>query len=408
MPKQLEQRSDDRPTARAPTNHVIMIDGAWRSDAAEAETETHVGRLFSLIWSRELTFDEAAPIQHVWRHPGVQGVGWREWWSAVTGYGLNEAIIAAYGALARRYRPCDRIFLFGYGRGAYAVRSLAGMIDRVGLLRSGRASERRIARAFDHYRATSIGSGAVEFRRRHCHARAEVEMIGAWDTVKALGPPAPAFSGFGRRAAHFHDVTLGPSVRAAYHALALDEDRAAFEPVLWRRAADWPGALEQAWFPGGHEDIGGEQDAAQEPSTLANLPFVWMLERAEAHGLRLPEGWRGLFPCDPAAPMTGTRAGMEKLFLARKPRQVGETDGERVHVSVRARMAHRSDYRPGDCSVVADRRNRARFVSGAATSGGDPVAILPPDDTAAMLGAIAPQVGGESGSPSDLRPRSSI
>ncbi len=336
--------------SRPARNHVFIIDGTLSS--LEPGRETHAGKLYRLLTERGPT----AP-QSVGYHPGVQGDGLRKWWNAATGDGLNDAILAGYGAMAGRYRPGDRIFLFGYSRGAYAVRSLAGLIARVGLLTQHRAVERRIRRAFDYYRRGEIGRPAALFRERHCHARVDIDMVGVWDTVKALGPPYPALSYLGRRALNFHDAALGAHIRAGYHALALDEDRRAFRPVLWSDGADAgdleAARIEQVWFPGCHGDVGGELSGFEAARPLANLSLVWMLSRAEFHGLRLPEDWRARFPSDAAAPSVGTRRGLAKLFLLRGPRwaRIASTarlrsNGERLHESVARRRETRRGYRP--------------------------------------------------------------
>src|SRR5690606_38005837 len=116
------------------------------------------------------------------------------WMSArdvIEGRGINRQIRRAYGVLASRFRPGDRIFLFGYSRGAYAVRSLAGVIDRMGLLRAEHAVERNVLQVYRHYRSYAPGAAAEAFRDRYCHADVPIEMTGVWDTVKALGLRAP-------------------------------------------------------------------------------------------------------------------------------------------------------------------------------------------------------------------------
>lgn len=326
-------------------SHVFIIDGTLSS--LEPGRETHAGKLYRL-----LTEDGPRRAQSVGYHPGVQGAGLRKWWNAATGDGLNDAILAGYSAIASRYRPGDRIYLFGYSRGAYAVRSLAGLIARVGLLRQNRATERRIHRAFHFYTQPVIGEAAAAFRRTHCHDAVDIDLVGVWDTVRALGPPYPALSYLGGRVAPFHDDALGPHIRAAYQALALDEDRRAFRPVLWRdpdgvdAAARAP--VEQVWFPGAHGDIGGELSGDESAAGLANLSLVWMLSRAEFHGLALPEAWRARFPCDAGAPSVGTTRGLAKLFLLRGPRRasLAAGDGQRLHESVERRAATVRGYRP--------------------------------------------------------------
>ncbi|MFN4099290.1 MAG: phospholipase effector Tle1 domain-containing protein, partial [Pararhodobacter sp.] len=131
----------------------------------------------------------------------------------------------------------------------------------------------------------------------------------------------------------FHNHHLGPSVRRGYHALALNETRAVFEPVLWESRPDWPGQVEQVWFRGAHGDVGGQLSGDHRARPLANIPLVWMLGKAEAAGLPLPPGWRARFPCDPLAPMVGNWRGWGKIFLERRQRIVGRDPSERIHPS---------------------------------------------------------------------------
>ncbi|MEE3101730.1 MAG: DUF2235 domain-containing protein, partial [Pseudomonadota bacterium] len=311
---------------------VYVVDGTLSSRAPGEET--HCGRLMRLLERRGPRADLAYGY-----HPGVQGQGTRRWIRAALGLGLNDAIVEGYARLASQWSPGDRIFLFGYSRGAYAVRSLAGLIDRVGLLRPDAALERRVIRAFRLYQSGSPAAIRA-FARRHCHRGATpVRMIGAWDTVKALGVPWPVLSFLHPMATEFHDHRLSPVVRNGFHALALDEDRIAFAPEMWERAPGWTGRLEQVWFPGAHGDIGGQVGEFPAAEGLAAAPFVWMLARAEELGLPLPPDWRAAHPVDPGAPAMGPRKGIGRLFLLRRPREVGAGDGQRLHETVAARAA---------------------------------------------------------------------
>jgi hypothetical protein len=135
----------------------------------------------------------------------------------------------------------------------------------------------------------------------------------------------------------FHNHQLGPSVKHGFHALALDETRAVFAPVLWDCPPDWQGNVEQMWFRGAHGDVGGHIGHMARARPLSNIPLVWMLDRATACGLALPEGWQARFPCNPDAPATGTWRGFGALFLLRRRRIVGRDRSEHFHPSVRAR-----------------------------------------------------------------------
>ena len=323
-------------------NLVFICDGTFSS--LLSGRETNAGLLYGLL-------DELGPrARQVYAYdPGVQGEGALKWYHAVTGTGLNLSIRQGYAFLASRYRPGDRIFLFGYSRGGYAVRSLAGMIGRVGLLHHEKATHRNVRSAFRLYQnEDEPGAAAARgaFAEENCHESARIEMLGVWDTVRALGLPYPILSRLAGMATGFHDHALGPQIAHGYHALAIDEDRTAYAPILWQRSPDWRGRLEQAWFPGVHGDVGGELRGREETRPLANIPLNWMLRHAVRQGLILPDGWEKRFPEDPAAPSVGNRSGINRLFLLRAPRLTGTGDGETLHLSIQERMERVPGYRP--------------------------------------------------------------
>ncbi len=325
---------------RAPRNHVFIIDGTLSRVDHEA-CLTHAARLHAMLSGGKMQAQQTLGYDR-----GIQKIGHSKWLDAAIGRGFNESVIAGYATLCSRYEPGDRIFLFGYSRGAYAVRSIAGLIDRVGLLRKEHAVERRVRLAFRYYQRGVRTHATRAFRRNRCHRQVQIACIGAWDTVKALGLPYPLLSRIFPMASEFHDHHLGHSVGAAYHALAADEDRTAYAPILWERDG-WNGPLEQVWFPGAHGDIGGERNCRIAPIPLTNLSFVWLVERAIRHGLIVPEGWRSAFPTDPTAPMVGSRSGINRLFLIRRPREatIG-TDGQLVHPALHIRQREVENYHP--------------------------------------------------------------
>lgn len=262
------------------------------------------------------------------------GVQWPDWWhtmDVVHGRGINRMIRRAYGFLASRYRPGDRIFLLGYSRGAYAVRSLAGVIDSVGLLRTEHATERMVVQAYRHYQTDPNRQAAQVFAHRYCHPETAIEMVGCWDTVKALGLRLPLLWRLTEAAHAFHNHALGRSVRHGYHALALHETREAFAPVLWETPEGLEGRIEQMWFRGSHGDVGGQLGGFLAARPLSNIPLVWLLGKAEALDLPLPEGWRARFPTDPEAPPTGNNRGWGRLFVLRKKRVAGLMPTESFH-----------------------------------------------------------------------------
>ena len=266
--------------------------------------------------------------------PGLQWPNLLKAYGVLMGRGINHQIRNAYGYLASRYRPGDKIFLFGFSRGAYAVRSLAGIIDMIGLLRADQATERNIRTAYRHYECTQTSSGAREFAIDHCYDKIEIEMIGVWDTVKSLGINAPVLWRLSTARNAFHNHELGTSVKHGYQALAHDENRVAYSPVMWDSETDWPGHVEQMWFKGAHGDIGGQLGRHRQARPLANISLVWILEKAESCGLPLPSGWQNRFPQDASAPSVGTWRGPAGLFIMRKKRIVGAGASENMHPSV--------------------------------------------------------------------------
>ncbi|NGM45618.1 DUF2235 domain-containing protein [Rhodobacter sp. SGA-6-6] len=313
--------------ARGRVDHVIVLDGTF-SSLRDGEV-SNAGLTFQL-----LAEDGPRARRTLYYEEGIQWQGWRRGMDVINGVGLEGQIRRAYGHLASHYREGDRIYLFGYSRGAFAVRSLAGVIDRVGLLRHDAATERNVTLAWRHYRNGPGTPAAQAFARANCHLEAPIEMLGVWDTVKALGLRLPLMWMLTDGEHAFHNHQLGPSIRHGFHALALDETRAVFEPLLWDCPPGWEGNVEQVWFRGAHGDVGGQLGAFTPARPLSNIPLVWMLGRAEACGLELPPGWQARFPCDPRAPMVGTWRSWGKVFLLRRRRVVGRDRSERLHESV--------------------------------------------------------------------------
>ncbi|MAY32836.1 MAG: DUF2235 domain-containing protein [Rhodovulum sp.] len=324
----LRQTEAHQPSfARVPLTHVIILDGT--NSSLDAGHETHAGLTYKML-SRL----PASAHLSLYYEAGVQWTTWRNTHHVAFGRGINSQIKRAYGYLASRYHPGDRIIFLGYSRGAFAVRSLAGVIDRVGLLQGRYATERNVEQAYRLYRKGARTGAAAVFNDAYCHPTVDIQMVGVWDTVKALGVRLPVLWKLTEEQHAFHDHSLSDNVRHGYHALALDETREAFEPVLWQSRADWHGRLEQVWFPGTHGDVGGHIDGDEDARPLANLSLVWMLARVEKNGVPLPDGWRAHFPCDPMAPSVGLNRGWGRLFLLRHTRVVGADPSETLHPSV--------------------------------------------------------------------------
>lgn len=313
---------------RGPATHVIILDGTRSS--LEFGCETNAGITFKL-----LTEASQNANMTVYYEAGIQ---WRDWagtWDVMTGKGINRQIKRAYGVLSSRYRDGDKIILVGYSRGAYAVRSLAGVIDIVGLVKHECATERSITQAYRHYRTGGRSKYAKAFRDEHCHPSVAIEAVAVWDTVKALGLRIPVIWRWFQQSGHdFHNHTLGAHVCNGFHALGIDERRAAYRPVMWTTPKNWDGHIEQVWFRGNHADVGGQVGDNLSARPLANIPLVWMLERLEMCGISLPTNWSNRFAQDVNAPSIGNWRGWSKVFLTRRRRVIGDDPSEALHETV--------------------------------------------------------------------------
>ena len=309
---------------RGAATHIVILDGTMSS--LKPGCETNAGLTFKLL--KEVSKSANLTVYY------EAGIQWRDWsgtWGVMTGKGINRQIERAYGVLASRYREGDKIVLIGYSRGAYAVRSLAGVIDMVGLVKSDCATVRVIRQAYRHYRNGARSPTAQEFRDHYCLPSVEVEAVAVWDTVKALGLRLPVIWRWAQSQHDFHNHALGNHIRNGFHAVAFDERRAAYAPVMWQCPIDWPGHMEQVWFRGNHGDVGGQVWEHPQARPLANIPLVWMLERLSTCGVPLPDGWQSRFPQDVNAPSIGNWRGWAKIFLSRRKRKFGTCRSERKH-----------------------------------------------------------------------------
>ncbi|MGB0798721.1 MAG: DUF2235 domain-containing protein [Planktomarina sp.] len=321
----------DQTSPPAPRIHVVILDGTQSNLIPGHETNAGL----ALLLTQEMIGSDFNVIYR----PGIQfsTETFTSMFNVLIGRGLNKQICDAYGALASKFRAGDQVYLLGFSRGAFAVRSLAGIIDRVGLLRSEHATHRQVMRAFRHYKRNPDGDVAQSFSDKYCHDYVCIKAIGVWDTVKALGIRLPfiwrAFDGRHK----FHNHQIAGCVESGFHALALDETRVAFTPVMWETRADWPGHLKQMWFRGNHGDVGGHLGGRPATRPLSNIPFVWMMTQLGGAGLPLPKGWEDRFPMDHRAPSWGNWTGGQKFFLLREPRVVGGDPSESLHPTVNPR-----------------------------------------------------------------------
>ena len=243
------------------------------------------------------------------------------------GAGVQRNIEDAYQYLMDRYKPGDRLFLFGFSRGAFTVRALAGMLNLCGLLEKGSANLVPYAsRIYNNRARHAIAPG---FKRTYCH-ECRPHFVGVWDTVGSMG-------WFWRR--KFFDATLHEDVTHAYQALSIDEQRRKFPPSLWHEPVD-QARIRQVWFAGVHSDVGGSYAEAG----LSDIALQWMLENAEAKGLRLKSGWEERLAPSPTAQIHESRKGLWRLW---RPSRRAILEDALVHESVIMRMQNDTlGYKP--------------------------------------------------------------
>jgi uncharacterized protein (DUF2235 family) len=256
---------------------VVCADGTWNDP--EDDHPTNVLRM-----ARAIRPEDGDDVQQVVFYDWGVGSYHGQLLGGTTGLGMEKNIQDGYRFIVQNYDPGDEIYLFGFSRGAYTVRALAGMLNKCGILDRTLAAD--IPRAFDFYKrrnARPSSATARQWREENAvgGARATVDFVGVWDTVGALGIPTRVL-GFVEERDLFFDQELGSNVRVARHAVAIDEQRSDFVPTLWTRkeAID----IRQVWFAGVHGDVGGGC-APRDGELLSDVPLAWMAREASRVGL---------------------------------------------------------------------------------------------------------------------------
>jgi uncharacterized protein (DUF2235 family) len=261
---------------------VVCFDGTWNTPDKGAKP-TNVVKMVRAVRSR----DDAGASQLVFYNKGVgSGFGLDKYLGGIFGLGLTENVVDGYRFVANNYEPGDEIYIFGFSRGAYTARSLAGLIGLAGILTPANLGS-DLAKAIDIYREKDLDRAeklrridALGFEERR---PARIRCVGVWDTVGSLGIPGDRGRTFLGGKYYFHDVELGGHIEVALHAVAVDEKRSAFSPTLWvsdtGRPATAGQTVEQVWFAGAHSNVGGSYS----DSTLSDITFDWMVKRVMAH-----------------------------------------------------------------------------------------------------------------------------
>ena len=267
---------------------ITCSDGTWNKPnelVNRVITPTNVWKFYELLAST----DKSGTVQVSFYDEGV-GTNWYDALpGGILGMGINLNIIQAYQFIAENYEPGDEIYLFGFSRGAYTARSVAGFIRNSGLLRKEYSD--KLEEAFILYKRRDDNSlpdadEALKFKNSYCYDNVRIKFIGVWDTVGALGIPLEVFDTINRDLldCRFHDVELSSYVDYAYHAVAIDEHRKPFMPTLWeqqQKGIDAHQVMEQMWFSGAHRDVGGGYNE----QGLSDGALQWLIQKAEQVGL---------------------------------------------------------------------------------------------------------------------------
>ena len=331
---------------------VVCMDGTWNDPVAR----TNVYRLFQMLPGDERLVEEDGPIRS---HLAKRGVALAAFYiesignggrtqgllGGTQGIGLHDCMIDAYLLVSQAYERGDKIWLFGFSRGAWAARCLGAFIARSGLIPAANADGDDAAdQAEQVWLNYKEGRGVKRGGRFWKHNdETPIRMIGVWDTVGELG--VPEFNGLHLvdrdelRYLKFTDRELSPRVEHGRQALAIDEERADFPPTLW----DEREGIKQVWFPGAHGDVGG----GYENHGLADAALEWMVEEVNdlAAGLHLAPGQ--LSEALAADPLEDRHDETRSPVWRTRPSKEREVpDDAELHPGVLQRLRERADYRP--------------------------------------------------------------
>ena len=279
-------------------NIVILLDGTSNQISGD---RTNVLRLYGSL--------ERSKQQLVFYQPGVGTFGLAGWWQRwksklfivlglATGAGIADNVMQAYRFLVDNHEYGDRIYIFGFSRGAYTARLLAGFIRIFGLVRReqlqlvryawrayarlGEPGSKQFSAEIGHFQKVLDGSGI------------RIEFLGLWDTVASVFDSRAGFPWLTTTQKAY--TNKNDRVRVVRHAVAIDERRTYFQPALWEPGQDYdyysrrekrfvtiPQDFEEVWFAGCHGDVGGGYP--DKKSGLAKIPLEWLYREAIAAGV---------------------------------------------------------------------------------------------------------------------------
>jgi uncharacterized protein (DUF2235 family) len=272
---------------------IVCSDGTWNRPGikdGDKDVETNVQIIYKCIAKSD--HDGVRQVKAYDSGVGSSTYSWKDKiFGGIAGDGIDKKIKDLYTFILMNYEKGDQIYLFGFSRGAYTVRSLAGFIRNCGILTKHNLP--LIDRAYELYRDRNEftlpdSDLMLSFKNDYCvEEMTRIRLLGVWDTVGSLGIPLPWYRFYNRERYKFHDVKLSNTIDYAYHALAIDEREDYSDPTLWERSDRFINGeqttqvMEQRWFAGVHCNIGG----GYADRKLSDLSLQWMMEKAQGAGL---------------------------------------------------------------------------------------------------------------------------
>jgi uncharacterized protein (DUF2235 family) len=294
-------------------NLIIGCDGTWND--TDEPALTNVVKILNAC---------AAKNQVVHYEEGVGTAHWEALPGGIYGKGLDRQILGAYRFLRKRFADRDRaradnkVFIFGFSRGSYAARRLAGLITHSGIpVKAG-----DVELAWQLYLKRDVDS-ANHMKQKGACFDIPIEMLGVWDTVKTTTDE------------DFDDHKLPAQVVAGYHAMAIDEKRKFFPVLKWNNEA----RVNQTWFAGVHSDVGG----GYKETGLSDIALHWMIDHAYGHGISFKASAVKKLKKNPRGKLHDSYDGIWKAFGTKK-RSIAKS--AKVHPSVKTRIQNVAVYKP--------------------------------------------------------------
>ncbi len=357
-----------------PKNIVICSDGTGNS--AIKGRGTNVFKLYEAadLHGHELNPDLTRQVAFYDDGVGTERFKPLQLLGGAFGLGLSQNIRRLYADIVRTYEPDDQIYLFGFSRGAYTVRALAGLITTCGLLDRGKfgndddlkAGVRRAYREYRRKYRTTLGryvrkpytaDSAREFRERESAREVSIKFVGVWDSVDAVGLPDDIAAPINALVYRFQfpDLKLSPLVKRACHALSIDDERRTFRPVMWDADGEEPERIEQVWFAGVHANVGG----GYPKQGMSLVALDWMMSKAEAAGLRFLTRERDEYRerRNVTDKLYNSRAGLA-VYYRYTPRDIATMceahhTTPRIHMSALERVVQGAEgYAPGNIPMT--------------------------------------------------------